>query len=126
MAKTLLVAYDGSYVSQDALKFAISMARAYGDHIRVVNVQQSHELLGEHDIKEASAILEEEGVPYTTTIRVGMPSIEILAEARDKAVRCIVMGSKGKGNTRNDLGSVSMAVLAMAFCPVVVIPAREP
>lgn len=121
--KTIVVPIDGSSLSKNALTFAITMAKAYGDQIRVVNVQPYHDILGETIIKEATALLEKEDVPHSSTVRIGAPpSIEIISEAKDENVRCIVIGSKGSGNTTNHIGSVSLAVLQMAKCPVVVIP----
>lgn len=123
MNKTILVAVDGSSLSHNALKFGISMAEAYSDQLRLINVQQFHQILGENIIKEAEALLQNTNIPYSSTIRIGtQPAIEIISEAKDEAIRCIVMGSKGKGDSNNYLGSISSAVLSMAPCPVVIIP----
>lgn len=121
--KKILVAIDGSALSIKALEFAISMAKAYSDEIRLINVQPFHQILGENIIKEAEAPLQHSNVFYTSTIRTGtQAAIEIISEAKDASIRCIVMGSKGVGNSSNDLGSVSSAVLSMAPCPVVIVP----
>lgn len=121
--KKILVAIDGSAFSIKALEFAISMAKAYSDEIRLINVQPFHQILGENIIKEAEAPLQHSNVFYTSTIRTGtQAAIEIISEAKDASIRCIVMGSKGVGNSSNDLGSVSSAVLSMAPCPVVIVP----
>lgn len=124
MNKTILVPIDGSTSSLEALKFAITMAKAYGDEIKVVNIQQSHKILGETIISEAETELKNEHIPFSSTIRIGTPpSIEIISEAKEETVRCIVMGSKGSGNSSKNLGSVSSAVLKMSPCPVVIVPA---
>lgn len=123
MNKTILVAVDGSSLSHNALKFALSMAKAYSDHIRLINVQPFHQILGEKIIKEASELIENTGIPYSSTIRIGtQPAIEIISESKDESIRCIVMGSRGKGDSSNYLGSISSAVLSMASCPVIIIP----
>ncbi|WP_071591171.1 universal stress protein [Calidifontibacillus oryziterrae] len=119
----IVVPVDGSIIATNALKFAITMAKAYGDQIRLINIQPSHQILGESTIREASALLEEERVLYSSKIRVGTPALEIITEAKEKDVRCIVMGSRGNGNgSSGKLGSVSQATLAMAPCPIMFIP----
>lgn len=118
----IVVAVDGSFIALKALQFAISMAKAFGDEIRLINIQQNLEILGEATIKEASEIVEKENVPYSSTIRIGTPAIEILNEANSKDVRCLVMGMKGANNTTDKLGSVSKAIISFATCPVTLIP----
>lgn len=124
MSKKILVPVDGSKMSCKALEFAITMAKAYGDQIRLVNIQPNLQILGKPIIEEAASILEESRVLYTSKIRIGNPASEIISESKDKDVRCIVMGTKGTGNTRNNLGSVSLGILQMASCPVVFIPSN--
>lgn len=122
MYKKIIVPIDGSKLAEKALSFAITMAKAYEDQITLLNIQPNHQILGESVIAEAAALLEEAGVPYSTKIRVGTPSIEIITEAKDNNVRCIVMGSKGAGNSARNLGSVSQATLVMVPCPIMFIP----
>ncbi|HHY73216.1 MAG TPA: universal stress protein [Bacillus bacterium] len=119
----IIVPVDGSQIADKALEFAISMAKAYGDEIRLLNIQPNLQILGEGIIKDAAATLEREQISYTSTIRVGTPAMEIITEAKDKDVRCIVMGTKGSGNAvSGKLGSVSQATLSMAPCPILFIP----
>ena len=81
----ILVAVDGSALSLKALEFSISMAKAYFDEIRLINVQPFHQILGENIMKEAEASLQHLNVLYTSTIRIGtQPAIEIVSEAKDK------------------------------------------
>lgn len=122
MTKKIIVPIDGSAISIRALQFGIHLAKALGDEIRVVHVQPMLEVLGENIIKEATEILEEADVPFTTTIRIGTPSLEIIAEAKEDNVRCIIMGTKGSGNATGEIGSVSQATLAMTPCPITFIP----
>lgn len=120
--KTIIVPVDGSQSANKALQFAITMAKAYGDNIRVVNVQSSATALGEPIIQEAATALEQAGMPYSTKIRIGTPSIEIFSEANDEQVRAIVMGLKGAGNSNKKLGSVSQATLSLVPCPITLVP----
>lgn len=122
--KKIIVPVDGSKIAQKALEFAMTMAKAFGDEIRVINIQPNNlEILGEATIIEASTLLEKEGIPFTSRIRTGTAAIEIISEATDKNVRCIVMGSRGMNADGNrKLGSVSQATLTMSPCPIMFIP----
>lgn len=123
LMKKIIVPVDGSKIAQKALEFAISMAKAYGDEIRVINIQPNLEILGEAIIKEAVTLLEKEGIPFTTRIRIGSPAMEIISEATSENVRCIVMGTKGmNADSNRKLGSVSQATLTMSPCPIMFIP----
>lgn len=119
----IIVPVDGSKIAQNALEFAITMAKAYGDQIRLLNIQPNLKILGENTIKETISIVEQAGIPYSSIIRIGTPAIEIITEAKEKDVRCIVMGSRGtNASSSQKLGSVSQATLTMAPCPIMFIP----
>ncbi|WLR53050.1 universal stress protein [Bacillus tianshenii] len=121
--KKIIVPYDGSALAEKALRTAAEMAKAFQDEVHVVNIQSSSPILGENTVREAEAFLKEEGVAYSSAIRVGMPSIEIISEANDVDVRCIIMGSKGAGKAASKkFGSVSEAILQMVSCPIMIIP----
>lgn len=123
MSKKIIVPVDGSKIAQNALAFAITMAKAYGDQIRLVNIQPNLQILGESTITDAIAILEKEQLPYSSIIRIGTPAIEITTEANDKDVRCIIMGSRGtNADASRKLGSVSQSTLSMSPCPIMFIP----
>lgn len=126
MSKRIVVPVDGSKIAQNALEFAITMARAYGDEIKVINIQPNLQILGEIIIKEAIAILEKAQIPYSSNIRIGTPSIEIATEAKSNEVRCIVMGTRGMSvesiESRQKLGSVSQATLSISPCPIMFVP----
>src|SRR5690606_33131681 len=101
LMKKIIVPVDGSKIAQKALEFAISMAKANGDEIRVITIQPNLEILDEAIIKEAVILLEKEGIPFTTHIRIGTSAMEIISEATSENVRCIVMGTKGMNADSN-------------------------
>jgi nucleotide-binding universal stress UspA family protein len=70
------------------------------------------------------------GLNYEHRIRAGDPIEQILAEARERDVVAIVLGSRGRsGVQRLLLGSVAEGVLRNAPCPVMICkmpPTVEP
>lgn len=120
MKKVILVPVDGSKASMLALDEAIKLSQAYGDEVRLLNIQPSLKELGFATIQEGVAVVEKQSTPYSTKIRIGIPAIEIISEANDPEVRYVVMAI-GKGK-REDIGSVSRRVLELTRCPVVLVP----
>ena len=122
----IIVPIDGSPQSIEALRFAISIARAFGDELVLLSVHGSSQILGENMLQEAVEVAKAEGVPYRTKVRVGgNPTIEISFEANDPNVRCIVMGLRGSGSngaSGKTLGSVSQGLLQLAKCPIAFVP----
>lgn len=141
MRKNILVPFDGSDSSQEALRQAIEIADKFQESIILIHVQpnftapHSKVFFNESDIhsyqqtlyEEAIAsgvrILEEVGIPFETKLIVGIPKEEICKEASDRQVRYIVIGSRGYSPfVGSVLGSVSQGVLHLADCPVMVVP----
>ncbi|WCK54936.1 universal stress protein [Aneurinibacillus sp. Ricciae_BoGa-3] len=141
MARDILVPTDGSAHADHALITAIGMAQAFKEKIILLNVQpdftaiHTERFVSDDEIKEyeadksqeeigqADKILKQSGVNYTVKTRFGGPKEEIIEEARDSAVRCIVMGSRGLGGVLGSvLGSVSNGVVREAPCPVMIVP----
>ncbi|UTR15261.1 universal stress protein [Salipaludibacillus sp. LMS25] len=136
----IIVPIDGSSHSLKALDYAISMANHYEASLLLLNVQREKEstlscentdkqLETESLIKEGNDHLQEaialvaDKVPYETKVRIGVPTIEIAEEAKEKEAVSIVMGSRGNGPVISAiLGSVSYGVLHLAPCPVTVVP----
>jgi nucleotide-binding universal stress UspA family protein len=91
--RSIIVPVDGSPQSIQALRYAISLAKAFGDELVLLSVHSSSQILGENMLQEAVSIAGQESVPYRTKVRVGgNPTIEINFEANDPNVRCVVMG----------------------------------
>ncbi|WP_096198915.1 universal stress protein [Bacillus sp. FJAT-45350] len=142
--RTIVVPVDGSSYALHAVHYAVTMAKAFGDHIILLNVQpkydtykasklfnnaniqQVQEEEGTTALKEAASILDAEQMSYEKKIRVGIPSIEISSEAKSVDARCIIMGSKGMGPIVSKvLGSVSYGVSHLASCPLTIVPSNE-
>ncbi|WP_416151114.1 universal stress protein [Salipaludibacillus sp. HK11] len=139
----IIVPVDGSSQSLNALDFAIMMAVNYQDKLLLLNVQPKREANfsvevtddeqwgqqvkdnAKRQLEEAIAFVEGK-VPYSTKMRIGIPSIEITTEAKETHATSIVMGSRGNGPVVSAiLGSVSYGVLHLSPCPVTVVPGQE-
>lgn len=140
MSRALLVPIDGSEYAKKALQYAMQMAKGMDAEIILMNVQPSYNTANvrrffkEEDIREhqeamakealepAMEMVEAQGLPFYTVIRIGVPGVEICNEAKERGVEGIVMGSRGLGPIRGAiLGSVSYSVLHNAPCPVTIV-----
>jgi nucleotide-binding universal stress UspA family protein len=139
----ILVAVDGSEQSDAAIIAAFELARATGDRILFVTAwQELRSSLGvpygpllpdaveierewaEKTLEAARTAAVEAGIDAEVIARHGRPAHEIVAVARERGVRLIVVGSHGYGPIEGViLGSVSRGVVAHAPCPVLVVPA---
>ena len=136
----VVVGYDGSDVSVDAVRFAAQEARLRGLGLDVVTVwdqptvdlgmgsgavvdPQMAEIVGRRAAEiaaEGAAWAAEVGVPVTSTALPG-PAAAALVDRSDDA-DLVVVGSRGRhGMADLLLGGVSRQVAAHAACPVVVV-----
>jgi nucleotide-binding universal stress UspA family protein len=71
-------------------------------------------------------ILEEEKLPHAERrVVLGLPPDSLAAIADEEAAELIVVGSRGRGAFKAAfLGSLSTSLLAIARCPVLVVPPR--
>jgi nucleotide-binding universal stress UspA family protein len=129
---TIVVGVDGSDRSVDALTWAAAQARAVGATLKVVTAWHFPEVLDHRPARaesELSAAVEDhigrlvsescENVGYRTVIQEDDPSELLLREA--KGADLVVLAGHGDGSV-HDVGSVTLAVLQRAGCPVVVVP----
>ncbi|HLS36344.1 MAG TPA: universal stress protein [Bacillota bacterium] len=143
MYKNILVAYDGSILSRQAIEAAKHQATLHEDaqvHIVSVieatgpytNVSISQSIINELRAKFLPQMekIEEEfeaiDIPITTEIVVAernkKPGKLLVKYAEEQEIDLIIMGSRGLGNIRKViLGSVSNEVVQKAKCPVLVI-----
>jgi nucleotide-binding universal stress UspA family protein len=137
--KKILVAHDGSKLSDKALKKAVEMAVRYGSNLTVLTVIPDLYLteLSDLDRKRIMDALTEEttismekirstlaakSVESKTITRQGMPAEKILETAKKMKVDLVVVGSHGRhGAKKFLLGSVSSKIVEYAACPVLVI-----
>jgi nucleotide-binding universal stress UspA family protein len=137
--KKILVAHDGSKLSDKALKKAVDMAVRYGSNLTVLTVIPELYLteLSDLDRKRIMDALTEEtsismekirstlaakSVESKTITRQGMPAEKILETAKKMKVDLVVVGSHGRhGAKKFLLGSVSSKIVEYATCPVLVV-----
>jgi nucleotide-binding universal stress UspA family protein len=142
MTKRILIATDGSQLSQRAASVAIELARSLGASVvgcAALPVYPYHGVGGEiapaevafqaqaaaeanghlDEIERAAA---EAGVPFTRVLREGHPDDIILQTADTENVDLIVMASHGRrGVASLLLGSETQKVLARSHLPVLVV-----
>lgn len=143
---TILVATDFSDASDAALRYAKSLAAAYGATIHVLHVLEdlaAHAwttevyvaaLPGVHEEMERqarerldAALTAEERDAYKAhlTLRTGSAFVEIVRHAREIKADLLVMGTHGRGAIAHMLlGSVAERVVRKAPCPVLTV--RQP
>jgi nucleotide-binding universal stress UspA family protein len=136
----IVVATDGSPASQEAVLFAIELAKEHDSKLYFVHVvpelhvvpTNGFGMLGalprevtEEDrerLLDAEARAEEEGVWAKTTTLRGDVVDEIVAYADNLAADLIVVGSRGHGTFASALlGSVSRGLLSESRRPVMVV-----
>lgn len=146
----VLVAVDGSKYSQEAINACKNLVKS-NDEVEVVSVVAPHYPVGaepfnvsadfyarlmEEDMKQAKELLastetsarEKLGsdVKLSTKLLNGVPSQEIVDEAKELDADLIIVGSHGYGFwQRAWLGSVSDAVVHHAPCSVLVVKNGE-
>ena len=137
MYRRLLVATDGSFYAKQAEDRALSLAKTFGSGIAAVYVidkaryQWAEELMQEiyeKTKKEGEVVLrafeekaERQGVKAETKLREGVPSEEIVREAKEGGYDLIVLGSRGTSTAEVVLGSVVQRVVRRAPCDVLVV-----
>ena len=140
MFNRILVAVDGSKMSQKALKSALQFAKERYSKIGVIHVEknipipetmtnESIDLLYSELSKEGSEVLnyaaslaEEEGIDIQLEFVIGDPAIQIVKKAEEGNYQLIIIGSRGLGNLKGlMLGSVSQKVSQLSQCPVMII-----
>lgn len=128
----IVVGYDGSNASKDALRLARTHARAFGDTrvyvLRSISGRASEDA---EDIKEAEGdleyarhLFEEAGIPVETHLLVrGMsPGEDIVKFAEDNKADEIVVGIRRRSRVGKAIfGSTARYVIMEAPCPVVTI-----
>ncbi|SCM82090.1 UspA domain-containing protein [uncultured Sporomusa sp.] len=151
MKKNILVPFDGSKNSIEALRLAINLGKLLQEKIVVLNVQPTfrtvhskmffsnstireyQEQLFAEVVPAAKEILEAAQVEYELKLRVGDAKEQICLEALPDTsgepgcaltgVRMIIMGSRGMNPLVGGvLGSVSYGVVNAAPCPVTIVP----
>lgn len=141
MTSHVLVAYDGSPHSEDALEYAFEehadgritvltvidpVAAGYSPSMRLPHAAEEWyeraKADAEDTLAEVEQLSDERGIGVNTAVGVGRPSNAIVEYAADEGVDHIVVGSHGRtGVSRILLGSVAEAVMRKSPVPVTVV-----
>lgn len=145
MFHSVLVATGGSPWSDNAVKYAIGLARDYRLEVVILHVLtetppyfiaeagtsldsllEGSEEAGRRIVDEAADWAAEAGIEYDTELVWGRVPEVICRVAQERNCDLIVVGSRGlTGFKRLMLGSISNAVAAKAPCPVLVVKLHE-
>ena len=147
MLKKILVPIDGSYISFQALEYAIQLGKAFDSEIVVTHVNDPYDLSTPVDPKTvtiptceqtpeekkragaaALAIAQKvaekanyKNIAFEKAIDKD-PAKRIVDMAKEIEADTIVMGNRGLGTAKSFfLGSVSTTVVKHACCPVIVV-----
>jgi nucleotide-binding universal stress UspA family protein len=138
--RTIVVGYDGSESSRQAVAEAAALAGGEGgrivvvharDHAAPVTTSRWRELLEAEHEAEGRAILDAillEGsdeladTDWETRLAAGRPAEALVQVAREVGADLIVVGSHGYGPVSSLLGSVSHELLRISDRPVTVLP----
>ena len=125
----ILIAYDGSNSSMDALKLAVSHAKVFKAMVFVVtslygeNVESDQEIgVSEERLKNTEELVTKEGIACESHMLVrGMtPGEDIVKFAKDRQVDLIYIGIKRRSKVGKLLfGSSAQYIILNAPCPVV-------
>ncbi|MDQ2858235.1 MAG: universal stress protein [Candidatus Eremiobacteraeota bacterium] len=150
MLERVLVALDGSPTADEALEFAITVSRSYGSELILCSaidraaaiaaacapdgVFPSAELVLEEYENAATSLLTEAasraaaaGVRAKTALLDGRAAAAIVACAKERDARAIVIGTRGKrGLEHLMLGSTAEGVLRLSDVPVFVVRGAAP
>ncbi|ULT58894.1 universal stress protein [Neobacillus drentensis] len=140
MFNRILVAIDGSKMSEKALRAALDIAKERYSKICVIHVEKNLKISegmpnatidllykeqnneSEDLLKHAVSLAEREGIEIEVQSVMGEPAIQIVKKAEEGNYQMIVMGSRGLGNLKGlMLGSVSQKVSQLSHCPVLII-----
>lgn len=136
----LVVALDGSELAEQALAPAMAWAADLGSHVTLVQVTDGQCIPAGEDVLEtgylarvAARASSGPGVSSGMTIddwdviHDHHPAAGIVRFAAERQASLIALSTHGRsGLSRVVMGSVAMAVVHAAPCPVLVVPATEP
>lgn len=146
MFHTILVATGGSAWSNQAVTYAIEMAKDYTLQLIILHVVAEtppyfaaeagtppeslladSEAEGRRILAEASALATEAGVTFSTELAWGRVPEVVCRVAQEHACDLIIVGSRAlKGFKRLMIGSISNAIASKSPCPMLIVKWREP
>ncbi len=138
MFSEILVPLDGSAAAENALPYAVALARRGGGHIEVMQVVQlvpldllsleeaasahGEQMQGaERYLAGVADRLRSDGASVDFTVEPGDAARGVLRCAKDIDADLIVMGGRGDRSAASLLGSVSQKVVRYADCAVLLV-----
>jgi nucleotide-binding universal stress UspA family protein len=146
MFHKILVATGGSPWSNQAVAYAIEMAKDYTLQLTILHVLAetppyfvaeagtppesllaNSEAEGHRILSDAAALATEAGIPFSTELVWGRVPEVVCRIAEEQACDLIIVGSRAlKGFKRLMLGSISNAIASKAPCPILIVKWRGP
>lgn len=132
MSECFLVPTDFSAEADWALQYAIALGSVFGAHLIVLHVRDDNALnplalsaQAESEMRQTLerllAPIQNAGLTGEAVLVHGVPWDEICHLARERQVKMVVMGTRGRtGLPHLLLGSVAENVVRRAACPVLV------
>ena len=120
----ILVGVDGSDNSTWALMEAISIAKKFSGHVKVITVYKRGGIDDATKTQlKVKQLLDEEDIDSSLESILGSnPSRALVDTAKNEKIDLIVVGNRGLGNAAAFLlGSVSKQVVTKASCDVLVV-----
>ncbi|MBN2499864.1 MAG: universal stress protein, partial [Anaerolineales bacterium] len=143
--KRILVALDGSIVSERSLPYAKLLAKTFGAELILTSVPAVPEMSKyrapakfvemlqtkadtnmKKFLKCVSDSLQEEGIRARTIVTGSLPARTILSVSEQEDVDLIMLTSRGRGKLEMLVGSVAQRVVEGSDKPVFMLPVPEP
>ena len=137
MLRTVLLAYDGSNESEEALSLAIELVRCLQADLHIVFVVDVNEARSSVDVeatrryawqrlRDAEDLTTRSGLTVRLEVLQGEPAARIIEHARGVTADIIVLGHAHHGRIDQLTGgSVAALVLGRAPCAVLMPPVRD-
>jgi nucleotide-binding universal stress UspA family protein len=135
----ILFPTDFSEASQNAKRYAISFAKAFGARLYVLTVNQAinmafldpliihdldanREAAVQENLEQLRGEIAQHSVEVITEVRKGSSSLEIISFAQEMEIDLIIMGTHGwSGLDHVLMGSTAEVVVRKAPCPVLTV-----
>ena len=127
----ILVGYDRSKASEDALNLALQHAQAFNAEVHIVTSLEQGAALKKEDIDKAENQLEKVRKPFKaadiecevhTSVSYQSPGEDMVRFAKDKNVDQIVIGVRRRSKVGKLVtGSTAQYIILNAACPVLTV-----
>jgi nucleotide-binding universal stress UspA family protein len=139
MSSGIVAGYDGSDCAKEAVRVAVEVGKAYGEKVVIAFGYELNPVAGElHDyheavkematqrLSEATALAAGAGVEVEAVIVEQAPAHALVALAKERDARVIVVGTHGESPIKAALlGSTPHKLLQLSDRPVLVVPQPE-